>query len=162
MTFLKDMGFRAQRKKWHDKSVEAGIAGSLDNFDESGDNIVEESSFDDINTTKHDYRFINTVKKLEFLCKELEDVNELSFDLETSSLDIHNCDIVGVALSWKEFQGVYIPTIGKNSEGREAQADMFAVVKDTSNYLDINLVLNKLRPFLESQNIEKFGQKCKV
>ena len=48
--------------------------------------------------------------------KESEENGEVAIDTETSSLDPHQADLVGISLSTKIGKACYIP-IGHNSDG---------------------------------------------
>ncbi len=71
-------------------------------------------------------------------------MGEVAVDTETSSLDPHQADLIGVSLSSKIGKACYIP-IGHNSK----------------KCIDKDLVLKKLKPLLEDQSIKKIGQNIK-
>ncbi len=156
--FFAQMGFRMLRKKWHDKSLSENIRVHKSAI---SNKISEEtnSEYENISTTKHDYQLINTVDKLDGLIIQLANSGEISFDLETDGLDVHRCNIVGIAFSDKEFTGYYIPVFDKNNI--QTSVDLFAPEKDYSDFLDISLVIQKIKPLLENDKIGKIGQNLK-
>ena len=68
----------------------------------------------------------------------------MAIDTETSSLDAHQADLVGISLSTKIGKACYIP-IGHKSKG----------------CLKNELVIKKLKPLLEDKSVKKIGQNIK-
>ena len=93
---------------------------------------------------KKEYHLITDLKQLDKWIKEAEEFGEVAVDTETSSLDPHQADLVGISLSSKIGKACYIP-IGHNSK----------------KCIDKNLVLKKLKPLLEDPSIKKIGQNIK-
>jgi len=93
---------------------------------------------------KEDYHLITDIKQIDDWLKEAEQIGEVAVDTETSSLDPHQADLIGVSLSSKIGKACYIP-IGHNSKKSIAK----------------NLVLQKLKPILEDPSIKKIGQNIK-
>ncbi len=85
-----------------------------------------------------------TAKSLKEIKNYLKDTTELSFDLETTSLDAIEAEIVGISVSVKEKEALYIPVGHKRA-----------------NNLDLQKVLNTLSKYLSSPNITKVGQNLK-
>jgi DNA polymerase I len=159
-SFFSGMGFRALRKKYNDKSISERIGDWKSDISDTEEiNNEFKSEFDNINTVKHNYELINTVGSLNKLIARLENSEEISFDLETDGLDVHSCNIVGIALSDKEFSGYYIPVY--DPENVHTSEDLFAEERDFSDSLDINIVISRIKPLLEYKNIGKIGQNTK-
>ncbi len=93
---------------------------------------------------KNDYHLITEPKEIDYWIKEAEEVGEVAVDTETSSLDPHQAELIGVSLSTKIGKACYIP-IGHNSK----------------KSIDKDLVLEKLKPLLEDSSIKKIGQNIK-
>ncbi len=93
---------------------------------------------------KSKYYLIDDLKKLDDWIKEAEETGEVAVDTETSSLDPHQTELIGVSLSTKIGKACYIP-IGHKSKK--------CIKKD--------LVLKKLKPLLEDPSIKKIGQNIK-
>ena len=55
------------------------------------------------------YRCITTEVQLDQIIKEINTSGVLSLDLETTSLNVYQAEILGFALAWGENQAVYIP-----------------------------------------------------
>ena len=104
----------------------------------------EKSSEKKIEINKKNYFLITDVKEIDDWIKQAEENGEVAVDTETSSLDPHQADLVGVSLSHKIGKACYIP-IGHNSK----------------KCIDKDLVLKKLKPLLEDPSIKKIGQNIK-
>ncbi|MDC3008190.1 DNA polymerase I, partial [Candidatus Pelagibacter sp.] len=91
-----------------------------------------------------DYFLIKDIKEIDNWIKEAEEVGEVAVDTETSSLDPHQADLIGISLSSKIGKACYIP-INHNSEKN----------------INKDLVLKKLKPLLEDPSIKKIGQNIK-
>lgn len=93
---------------------------------------------------KKDYRVITLESQFDLMFEEMQRYTLFGFDTETTGLNIYNLSednplrdkLVGICLSWKRNQGVYLPfehTRFKN--------------------LDKSYVLRNLRPFLETHDL---------
>ena len=93
---------------------------------------------------KKKYYLIENLKELDDWIKEAEETGEVAVDTETSSLDPHQADLIGISLSTKIGKACYIP-IGHKSKKN----------------INKDLVLKKLKPLLEDPSIKKIGQNIK-
>ena len=93
---------------------------------------------------KKNYYLIKNEKEIDKWIKEAEESGELAIDTETSSLDAHQAELVGISLSTKIGKACYIP-IGHKSDG----------------CLNKEVVLKKLKPLLEDKSVKKIGQNIK-
>ena len=93
---------------------------------------------------KKEYYLINNIDEIDSWIKDAEEVGEVAVDTETSSLDPHQANLIGISLSSVLGKACYIP-IGHKSE----------------KCLDKNSVLKKLKPLLEDPSIKKIGQNIK-
>ncbi len=64
---------------------------------------------DNIKTVKHNYYLTDTKSKREDLVKKLTKLKEFSFDTETTSLDVHQSELVGMSFSFKAHEAYYVP-----------------------------------------------------
>jgi len=94
-----------------------------------------------------DYSTILTAKQLASLVSDLSQADVLSIDLETTSRDPHEAEIVGIAISLQPLAGYYIP-IGHDTLDAPVQ-------------LDLDIVLEALRPFIEGETPQLIGQNIK-
>ena len=114
-----------------------------------------EPNFDNIKTNpkpienqkiidKKEYSLIADSNEINSWIEEAEEIGEIAIDTETSSLDPHQADLIGISLSSRIGKACYIPL------GHESK-----------KCLDKNIVLNKLKPLLEDPSIKKIGQNIK-
>ncbi|MDA8848376.1 DNA polymerase I [Candidatus Pelagibacter ubique] len=96
------------------------------------------------NISKKNYHLIKNEKEIDEWINEAEEAGELAIDTETSSLDAHQTDLVGISLSTKIGKACYIP-IGHKFKG--------CLNKET--------VIKKLKPLLEDKSVKKIGQNIK-
>ncbi|MDA7770014.1 DNA polymerase I [Candidatus Pelagibacter sp.] len=96
------------------------------------------------NISKKNYHLITNEKEIDEWISEAEEAGELAIDTETSSLDAHQADLVGISLSTKIGKACYIP-IGHKFKG--------CLKKET--------VIKKLKPLLEDKSVKKIGQNIK-
>ncbi|WP_215535388.1 DNA polymerase I [Borreliella bavariensis] len=66
-----------------------------------------------IDTENVKYYSITTKKELDNLIESLKQANYISIDTETSSLDTYTAKLIGISISFKEFEGYYIPIEAK-------------------------------------------------
>jgi DNA polymerase-1 len=94
-----------------------------------------------------DYQTIDTREGLDATIAALRAAGRFAVDLETTSVDPLDAEIVGVALAWQAGRAVYLPVAHR--------ADLF------TPQLPRELVLSALRPLLEDPTIAKVGQHAK-
>ena len=94
--------------------------------------------------SKKNYFLISEINELDNWIKEAEEVGEVAIDTETSSIDPHQANLVGISLSSKIGKACYIPVGHKSNKN-----------------LDKKNVLDKLKPLLEDPSIKKIGQNIK-
>ena len=93
---------------------------------------------------KNNYHLITDEDQIDEWVEEAEEAGEFAIDTETSSLDPHQADLVGISLSTKIGKACYIP-IGHKSKG----------------CLKKSIVIKKLKPLLEDKSVKKIGQNIK-
>ncbi|MCZ2443232.1 MAG: DNA polymerase I [Flavobacteriales bacterium] len=75
-----------------------------------GDNEdASPSGLNNIQTIRHQYFFVNDVNWRKDLCELLLKQTDVCIDIETTSLDPMNTEIVGLSFSFKPYQAFYIP-----------------------------------------------------
>ena len=111
-------------------------------FSSSKEEVKTEEKQNPINKNK--YHLITKLEEIDNWIKEAEEVGEVAVDTETSSLDPHQADLIGISLSSKIGKACYIP-VGHKSD----------------KCIDKNLVLGKLKPLFEDSSVKKIGQNIK-
>lgn len=163
--FFAHEGFRTLRSKWFDRSGKSSMSDMpIDN---------DSSELETIDSIDNNYRMVFTNQELVDLVAEIEKHDVLSVDLETSGLNKNECNIVGIALSFKEKTGYYIPVIDNSElelikpenkslfEQVEIDETQFNRKLRADKSLSVKYVIDMLRPILESDKIGKCGQNIK-
>lgn len=125
------------------KSTGTAGSGQFSLFDtpEGENNVEAYSSRQDIKSKAHFYQIVQEGLGLKKFFQNLMRQAEVSFDLETTSLDTRTAQITGIAFSWEAGKGYYLPWLDTAYETEE----------------------NKefLKTFFESEDILKIGQNLK-
>ncbi len=95
------------------------------------------------------YNLVMTEADLDKVITKINDTGELSIDLETTSPNPMLADIVGVVLCPTSHESYYVPVAHR------------ALTDSSSNQLNLNLVLDRLKPIFEDEKIAKIGQNLK-
>ncbi len=98
----------------------------------------------DIKISKKNYFLFKSEDEILSWLKEADENGEFAIDTETSSLDPHQAELVGVSLCSKPGYSGYIP-----------------LAHNSGKNLDTSKVLNILKPYLEDKSIKKIGQNIK-
>ncbi|MFM8269879.1 MAG: DNA polymerase I [Pseudomonadota bacterium] len=97
------------------------------------------------------YLAVTDLETLKKVCDQIRKADILSVDTETTSLNIHSAELVGISLATKAGEAFYIPVGHRNSVGHEL----------VSGQLSVDLVRKHLKPLLEHPEIPKVGQNLK-
>ncbi len=126
---------------------EAKVAGSGQFTLFGGDPSEAAATIKDVNSRKtiadvpHFYQSVQGGMAMELFLQNLMKQSSVCFDTETTSINPLEAELVGIAFSWAAGKGFYVPfPEGKN---------------------DAMPLIEKLRPFFESESIEKIGQNLK-
>jgi DNA polymerase-1 len=101
----------------------------------------------DVNSRKtiadvaHVYQSIQPGMAMKLFIQNLMKQTSVCFDTETTGLNPITAELVGIAFSWEATKGFYVP---------------FPENREEAQYL-----IDQLRPFFESEHIEKIGQNLK-
>ena len=115
-----------------------------------GEPELESNKIDSQNLEKQqiinnkNYHLISSLDEIDKWIEEAEEVGEVAVDTETTSLDPHQADLVGISLCSKVGKACYIP-VGHNSPK--------CIKKEE--------VIKKLKKILEDPSIKKIGQNIK-
>lgn len=99
------------------------------------------SSRKTIKDTEHFYQTIQPGMGTTLFLQNLMKQSSVCFDTETTGLDPLTAELVGIAFSWEAGKGFYIPFPKEKEEAQQ--------------------LIEELRPFFESETIEKIGQNLK-
>ena len=94
-----------------------------------------------IKTVPHFYQSITGDLALKLFAKVLMQQKSVCFDTETTGLDPIIAELVGIAFSWEDHKGFYIPFPDNKQEAQK--------------------LIEQLKPFFEAEHIQKIGQNLK-
>lgn len=94
-----------------------------------------------IQNTPHQYHLLNDLSAIQQLVENLLKVKEISFDTETTGLDAHSAELVGMSIAIKPGEGWYIPCPADRSKTLE--------------------ILRILQPLWDANHITWVGQNLK-
>ena len=135
-SFLREMEFNRLL------SSAISVYGEIGFNDNKQDQIKTKS--DNGNITKANYFLFKKEHEIENWLKEADEIGKFAIDTETSSLDAHQAELVGISLCYKPGHSGYIPLAHKSGKN-----------------LDSSKVLKILKPYLEDKSIKKIGQNIK-
>ncbi len=136
---LEELEFRTIAQRLFQKELmgaEAPLQGSL-----FGDEETTTETTASLSTVEHDYRLVNEDQEIDDLIQELEKQSSFCFDTETTSLNAHDCELVGIAFSYAATKAYYVP-FPKDQE-------------------KTNKLLTKFQAIFKNDQIEKVGQNLK-
>lgn len=96
---------------------------------------------------KLDYQAVTTEAQFAALLDKLSRADTIGIDTETTSLDAMNASLVGISIAFQAGEAVYIP-VGHSLTAAPEQ-------------LDLQDVLDRLKPHLENPALKKIGQNLK-
>src|SRR5690606_30837048 len=127
-----------------EKATSAG-SGQFSLFGNEGEassvTIQEYSSRTNIDYVPHVYQSILPGMAMTLFIKNLIKQTSVCFDTETTGLNPLTAELVGIAFSWEAGKGFYLPFPEDKTEAQK--------------------IIEQLRPFFESEQIEKIGQNLK-
>jgi DNA polymerase-1 len=94
-----------------------------------------------IKDVSHVYQSITSDMAMKFFIQNLMKQTSVCFDTETTGLNPLTAELVGIAFSWEAGKGFYIPF--------------------PENKVEAQKIIEILRPFFESEAVEKIGQNLK-
>ncbi|MFD0837148.1 DNA polymerase I [Mariniflexile aquimaris] len=127
------------------KEVKAAGAGQFSLFgaDISSAEAKTETTFErkTAETTPHFYQSVASGMATKLFIKNLMSQSSVCFDTETTGLNPITAELVGISFSWEIGKGFYVPFPENRDEAQE--------------------LIEQLRPFFESEAIQKIGQNLK-
>jgi DNA polymerase-1 len=109
--------------------------------DEESGEEKSHSHYATLENTNHNYTIIQGELGTKLFLQNLLNQTSVCFDTETTGIDALNAELVGMSFSWQKGEAFYVP-FPENQE--EAQT-----------------LVDKFKPFFESESIEKIGQNIK-
>ena len=121
------------------------LSSAISTYGEIGfekDQKIEKNINQKINSKN--YQLIENEEDIDKWLKEAEEKGEFAIDTETTSLDPHQADLVGISLSTKVGHACYIPLAHKSKKNMNEKS-----------------IIKKIKPILEDKSIKKIGQNIK-
>ncbi len=120
-------------------------AGQFSLFGDNGESPTETAGIstgrNTASSTSHMYQSVAQGMALKLFIQNLMKQSSVCFDTETTGINPITAELVGIAFSWEAGKGFYVPF----PEEKEAAQEL----------------IEQLRPFFESDEIEKIGQNLK-
>jgi DNA polymerase I len=115
-------------------------ADPADLFPDTGE-VKEEVVKKDIKSTPHRYYVADDAEKRKQLIEILKQQRTFCFDTETTGLDVHDTELVGMSFSVKRHEAWYVPL--------------------PENYNEAHQIVNEFKEVFENEGISKIGQNMK-
>ncbi|KAB1156797.1 DNA polymerase I [Flavobacterium luteum] len=109
--------------------------------DDENDEPKTQSFYATLETTEHFYQIIQGDLPVKLLLQNLLNQTSVCFDTETTGIDALNAELVGISFSFEKGKGFYVPFPENQEEAK--------------------ILVDKFKPFFESETIEKIGQNIK-
>ena len=110
-------------------------------FATDGQAVNENTSFETLKTTPHNYKLVENQEDLKKLCDYFLTNKILSLDTETTSTSAIDAELVGLSFAVKEFEAFYVPIPANREEALQ--------------------IVNIFKPAYENPEILKIGQNLK-
>ena len=110
-------------------------------FAADGQAVYENTSFETLKTTPHNYQLVENQEDLKKLCDYFLTNKILSLDTETTSTSAIDAELVGLSFAVKEFEAFYVPVPVNREEALQ--------------------IVNIFKPVYENPEILKVGQNLK-
>jgi len=141
-----DMFGQAEAEKISEEKTDIELETELGNpplsFGEgAGGEALEAKTFLTIKETTHTYHLIDTKEKRAQLIIVLSKQSAICFDTETTGLDAHNSELVGMSFAYHVSEAYYIPV--------------------PANYNEAQKIVDEFKPLFANENITKIGQNIK-
>ncbi|MEN9950291.1 MAG: polymerase [Bacteroidota bacterium] len=110
-----------------------------------------------IHNTPHHYELIDTAEKINVLVKDLQGVQEICFDTETTSLDANQAELVGLSFSVKPGTASYVPCPANRQQTLEILQLFSTLFSDSSKiWIGQNIKYDLL--VLKNHGVELAGE----
>lgn len=109
--------------------------------DNEGEEAKPHSYYATLENTDHNYTSIQGELGTKLFLQNLMNQSSVCFDTETTGIDALNAELVGMSFSWEKGKAFYVPV--------------------SENQQEAHALVEKFKPFFESEAIEKIGQNVK-
>ena len=126
-------------------------------FPADGSDLNENSSFESLKTTVHNYKLVDNEEDLKKLCDYFLTNEILSLDTETTSTSPIDAELVGLSFAVKEFEAFYVP-VPANREEALRIVNIFKEVYESEKILKVGQNLKYDLEVLRNYGIELKGK----
>jgi DNA polymerase-1 len=127
-----ELEFRVLASKYNE-SIPAPITfeqGTLFGTTETIEEKFEEKAVKDINSTEHNYFLMDTPELRADLRADLCVQKEFCFDTETTGLNPHLAELVGISFSFKDNEAYYVPVPPNQDEAKALVLEFKSIFED--------------------------------
>jgi len=117
----------------------------------SEENAKKEPILEKINVKKRIDHLVDNQEDLKQLLETLKQAELIAIDTETTSLNCHDAELVGLSFAVQEAEGWYVPIAHRSGD----------LLAPTPKQLDKNSILSALTPILEDESKAKCGHNLK-
>ncbi len=152
LDLFRELEFRSLTRQLAEKAEQDAAA----NYEATPEELALSGPYDTIT--------VRTPEQLADLVKKLNKAKVISFDLETTSLEKMNAEIVGVCLAVEPQVGYYIPIGHLQNVPQVASGQLNLFAGDprlASEQLPLDTVLDAIRPALTNPSIPKIAHNAK-
>ncbi|MBO6254531.1 MAG: DNA polymerase I, partial [Bacteroidaceae bacterium] len=126
-------------------------------FPADGTDLSENSSFETLKSTPHNYKLVENQEDLKKLCDYFFTKQILSLDTETTSTSAIDAELVGLSFAVKEFEAFYVP-IPANREEALQIVNIFKQLYEDPKILKVGQNLKYDLEVLRNYGIELKGK----
>jgi DNA polymerase I len=83
-----------------------------------------------ITNTPHTYHLVDTDEKIKSLVDNLQKQSKISFDTETTNIDAHLAELVGLSFCWVKGEAYYVPIPANQQRAQEIAISFKSVLED--------------------------------
>ncbi len=154
-----ELEFRQFERRFF-KDMNQNSSGQPDLFsgvpDDQAEQLEPENEFKSLENTDHNYHLADTSEKRKNLIKELGSSKEFCFDTETTGLDVHREELIGMSFSVKAGEATFVP-LPEDAEECKNILQEFKPVFTDNQILKIGQNLKFDNSILKWYNIEVAG-----
>ena len=154
---MRSFAERVLKKSQHPQKTVNAQLDLFAEFPSDGSDLPENSRFETLKTTPHDYKLVDNEGDLRKLCDYFRTKQILSLDTETTSTSAIDAELVGLSFSVKEFEAFYVP-IPENREEALQIVNIFKEVYEDENILKVGQNLKYDLEVLRNYGIELKGK----
>ena len=153
---MKSFADRVLKKSQKPKIPANGQLDLFAEFPADGTNLSENSSFETVKTTPHDYKLVDNEEEMlkirdYFLTNEI-----LSLDTETTSTSAIDAELVGLSFAVKEFEAFYVPIPAEREKALQI-VNIFKSVYEDPKILKVGQNLKYDLEVLRNYNVQLQG-----